>query len=519
MTSNFQDKPGLQRETGGVGNRVATSVSLLWSVTMLTRGLQLVTTAVLARLLTPGDYGLIAMATVVAGFIDLLSNLQVGGAVMRTKEITENHLASAFTVNLIRGLGSVVLLLAVAYPAATLMHEPRLAPVLAILSLSALMGCLHNPYFLLYARNINYRREALRNASGAIFGSLAGVTAALWFHSYWALVVASLTTSFVAMSLSYWRVPGLPRLGLSHAREFISFGGTLLLINVAEYINSKVDYFLVGRGLGDSALGAYHVGQQVTTMVTGDIVGPINQALIPAFSIVSHDAERLRFGYRRLQSLTVALALPVGFGASMLADDIIRLLVGRQWEMAIPVIRCLAPLAAINTMIYSIESLALATNNGRLLVIRTFIFLAVRATLMVVGFYLGGYLGIIHARVISGAFFVIYGLTLAGRITGSRWYEPVIMSWRSFLSLGAMIVILSLLSQAPLIPQNSKTEVAGGLFLLAAKVLAGGLSYVAVHLALWRLCKLPDGAERTLQLQLERLAGKVLSALKRQKSE
>lgn len=512
-TESTPPDPAMARDSHGVTDRVAKSVTMLWSVTMLTRVMQLVTTALLARLLTPADYGLIALAATVVGFLDLVTNLQIGGAVMRSKEITDEHLGSAFTVNLLRGLITTGLLFILAGPAANFMGDERLTDVLRVLSAGALMNCLHNPYFMLFARNIDYRREAMRNGVAAIIGSLAGIASAFIFRSYWALVTGSLATNFVALALSYWKVPAFPKLSLKKAGEFVSFGSWLVLINIAEYINHKVDYLLIGRGLGDRTLGAYHVGQQVTVMVTGDVVGPINQALIPAFSIVSEDPERLRAGYRRLQSLTLAIALPIGFGISLLGKDIVYLLVGRQWELAIPVIHFLAPLIAMQTMVASIESLALATNRGKSLVIRTFVFLGVRTALMFGGFYLSGYYGIIYARMVSGTFFYIYGLMLAASITKSHWYDPIIASWRSFAAVAVMIGSLLLFPDQVSVwgidPQSQGIMIAA----LVAKVVVGALAYCGTHIILWKASGYPDGAERTLLRQIERVLSKVLGRL------
>ena len=507
MTDPSYDRtnPALERDTGGVTDRVAKSVTMLWLVTMLTRLMQLITTAILARLLNPGDYGLIALAMTVVGFLDLITNIQIGGAVLRTKDLSDDHLASAFTINLLRGVFTALLLCAFADPVANFMGDARLVAVLRVLAAGCVMNGLHNPYFMTFARNIDYRREAMRNGLAAIFGGLAGVAAAFIFRSYWALVAGPLSTNFIAMATSYWRVPRLTRLSLSKAGEFISFGSWLVLINIAEYINAKVDYLLIGKGLGDRALGAYHVGQQINVMVTGDVVGPINQALIPAFSIVSDDPDRLRTGYRRLQTLTLAIALPIGFGISMLGRDIITLLVGGQWEQAIPVIHIIAPLTGLQTMIASVESLALATNRGKTLVIRTFVFLGIRSLLMVAGFYTYGYLGIIYARTISGTLYLIYGLKIAASITQSRWYDPIAMSWRSFTSVGAMIGLLWLVPDQLHFEELSAGNHIMQIVALGAKVLLGGVTYAGTHLILWNLCGRPDGAESTLIQQIRRV--------------
>lgn len=499
------DPTFFQRDHGRVSDRVVTSAALLWATSMLLRVLQLATTAILARILSPADYGVIALATAVVGFLDLMSNLQVGGAIIKSRALTTEHLDTAFTLNLVRGCLTAALLAAFAGPVAAYMHDPRLTAVLLALAVPAVIGCIHNPYFLLLERNLDFLRESKRSASAALVGSVVGIAAALILRSYWALVAGSTATSATMMILSYWGVPGRPKLGLAKASELLSYGSWLVLINIMEYVNSKIDYVLIGRGLGSQVLGAYHVGQQITLTATGDVVAPLTRVLLPAFSILSDDLARLRAGYRQIQSLTLAIALPIGFGVSALAENIILLLVGRTWELAVPVITYLAPIIALHTMIASVESLALSMGRGRLLVVRTGVFLCIRTALMFAGFYYGGFLGIIYARMISGSVLLIYGLALAARITHGRIIDPIMSSWRSFASVAVMWCVLHLASSGSL-ASLSIVALAG---LLLAKIALGGVVYAGTHALLWRLAGLPPGAEQHILNQGRRMLGKL----------
>jgi O-antigen/teichoic acid export membrane protein len=505
MTTGESDPKPFQRDYERVSDRVVTSAALLWATNMLLRVLQLATTAILARILSPADYGIVALATTVVGFLDLMSNLQVGGAIIKSRDLTLEHLDTAFTLNLIRGCLTAVLLAVFARPVASYMHDPRLTSVLIALAVAAVIGCIHNPYFLLLERNLDFWRESKRSASAALAGSLVGIAAALMLHSYWALVASSIATSATMMILSYWGVPGRPKLGLAKASELLSYGSWLVFINIMEYINSKIDYVLIGRSLGSRVLGAYHVGQQITLTATGDVVAPLSRALFPAFSIMSADLDRLRTGYRQIQSLTLAIALPIGFGVSVLADNIILLLAGRTWELAVPVVIYLAPIIALHTMIASVESLALSMGQGRLLVFRTGIFLCVRTGLMVAGFYYGGFLGIVYARMVSGTFFLVYGLALAAKITRGRLIDPIVSSWRSFASVVVMWCGLRLVSSGDIV-SLSIVALAG---LLIAKIALGGLLYAGTHALLWRAAGLPHGAEQHIMDQGRRMLRKL----------
>jgi O-antigen/teichoic acid export membrane protein len=493
------------RRGGAIGNRLASSAVLLWGTTMLLRVLQLATTAILARILDPADYGLVAIAMVVVGVLNILSNFQFGNAIIKTRELGAAHLDTAFTLNLIRGVLSAAALVALARPVSGYMHEPRLAAILYVLAVPALVGGLHNPFFFLFARDLNFLRESRRDALATVLGSAAGIAAAFLFRSYWALVIGAVTTQLTAPCFSYWRVPGRPRLSLAKSREILGFGSWLVLMNALDFLNWRVDYVLIGQGLGPKALGAYNLGGTLTNTATGDVVSSLGRALFPAFSMLAHDPARLRQGYRQIQSITLTIALPIGFGMSAVAADVVLLLFGGKWGMAIPVVTLLAPMAALQTMIASIEALALSADKGRLLFFRSGAFFVVRVALMFGGFYLGGYVGIIYSRVISGTFFLLYGLALAAAITGGHWYDPIVASWRSFAAVAVMYAGLAWLPFA----DAWRLGVAGLAAVLGAKILLGAVLYVGVHGALWWACGRPDGAERRLLQQAARLLRKM----------
>jgi O-antigen/teichoic acid export membrane protein len=492
------------RETGRVGDRLANSAVLLWVTTMVMRGQQIVTTTILARLLDPSDYGVMAMAVVITEFLDLLSNIQVGSAIIRIQELDKKHLDTAFTLNVIRGLLSAAVIFLIARPAAAFMHDPRLADVLYVLMIPAVLGGIHNPHFILYSRDLDFSRDARRSAIAMFTGGVVAVIVAFVYHSYWALVANAITGSLLYAGLSYWRVPGRPALSLAKSRDLLGFGSWIVLINMLDYVNFKLEYLLIGNRIGGSALGAYNFGSQLTSQATKDVAISLSRALLPAFSIISADMERLRTRYGEVQSITLALALPIGVGMSALAANTVLLLVGHKWQLAVPVVEFCAPIFALQTITSSIESLAFALNKGRLIFIRTVVFLVIRSGLMVGGLVLGGFMGIIYARFVAGIFQFVYSMFLVSRLTGARVWDPLIASWRTFAAAAAMWVALTRLP-FPDVTALAVLPLAGWLIV---KILLGIAVYVGLHLALWVAAGRPDGAESRLGSQASRLAGK-----------
>jgi PST family polysaccharide transporter len=369
----------------------------------------------------------------------------------------------------------------------------ELIGILYVLSFVPILKGMSNPYFILYERDLSFKRESLRLVLSSLGGSLVGIVLAVLFRTYWALVGGVVVSTALSTVLSYWRVSGIPRFSLAKTAELLSFGGWLLLIRVIDYLNGRLDYLLIGRSFGSGKLGSYHIGQQTILIATGDVIGPISRAIFPAFSMISSDPERLRWSYRKTQSVLLALTLPIGFCVSVLAQDIVLFLVGRKWMDAVPVIELLAPIIALHALLAGVEGVALTTGQTRALLWRTTLFFVVRASLLVVGFNLGGFLGIVYARVASGLFFLVYGLGLAARITGSRFSEPLLDGWRSFASVGIMAAALATLPPAS--PAAALPHVG---LLLGAKIAMGGALYAATHILLWLASGRPTGAETRL---------------------
>jgi PST family polysaccharide transporter len=493
------------RDTGRVGDRLANSALVLWVTTVFLRLQQIVTTTILARLLDPSDFGLVSLAVVVTEFLDLLSNIQVGAALIRMTELDKKHLDTAFTLNLLRGLLSATVIALIARPAAAFMHDPRLADVLYVLTIPAILGGIHNPHFILYARNMDFAKDARRNAIGLFFGSAAAIGVAVVFHSYWALVANAIIANLIYASLSYLRVPGRPALSLAKSRDLLGFGSWLVFINIIDYVNFKLEYLVIGNRIGNAALGAYNFGSTLTASATKDVTTSLGRALLPAFSIISADPERLRKRYTEVQSITLALALPIGVGMSALAANIVLLMVGRKWLLAIPVVEFVAPVFALQTLTAGIESLAFALNKGRLIFFRSLLFLVFRSSVMIAGFVLDGFMGIIYARFITGIGNFIFNSFLVSRLTGAGVLEPVTASWRSFIAAAGMWAVLT---QLPY-PDVLKLSILPLGAWLIAKIGIGAITYIGLHFLLWVASGRRDGVETRLLGQASRVMGRL----------
>jgi O-antigen/teichoic acid export membrane protein len=282
-------------------------------------------------------------------------------------------------------------------------------------------------------------------------------------------------------------------------------GGWLLVQNMLGYFALRAEYFFIGRMMEPKTLGAYHLGNQINTMATGDVIPTLTRALFPAFAMIQEDPQRLRRTYLNVQATCLALALPIGFGLGLLAEPLILLFFGHGWGLAVEVVRFIAPISAIQTMGAGVEVLAMAVNRPKGLAARSVVNIVVRTAAIIVGFWAMGLTGLLLGRTVSGIVFAFFSLSLAARLTGGSVWEPFGAAWRSFLAVAAMAAALLLAPQP--------AWAALGFWALMAqamvRIVAGGIIYCAVHYGAWLFAGRPNGAERLLGRQIGRLTGRL----------
>jgi PST family polysaccharide transporter len=509
-----QPQPELLKRTGGrLGRRTASGAGLLYLLSVALKGITFVTTLVLARILVPGDFGLVALASTIVGLIDILSNVQTSAALIKEKEPEKAHFDTAFTINALRGLLTAGVLAAIAAPFAAWMESPELEGVLYALTIPALATGLTNPYFILYARNLDFRLETTRRGLSALVGSAVAIALAYLTRSYWALVFSSIASAVVLAALSWWRVPGRPGLSLARFGDIFGFGSWLVLFRALQFAGNRFDYIFIPRVLDKATLGAYHVSGQINRTAGNDLVLALSRALFSAFSMMVEDRDRLRRNYVKVQAVAVATSLPVGVGMGLLAEPLILVALGPQWDLAIRVTQVLAPVLSLQALAAGSEGVAMALDRTRDLAIRSAIFVTARTGLVVAGFYLGGFPGFLVGRAVaSGLVFPAYNLWLGAQLTGGRWWQSLAASWRGFAAAGVMAAGLLLLPD-PMFRTLPFLEL---LLHFAGRVALAAALYVGALALFWRLSGRPgESAETLLAGQVRAMGGRLFGKLRR----
>jgi len=318
------------------------------TVTLFAQGtrlvLQMVSTIVLARLLTPQDFGLIAMVTTVTGLVAVFKDMGLSMATVQRTEINHHQVSTLFWVNVLFSMGIMLVTVLLAPLIVWFYDEPRLFWVTALFALGFLFSGIAVQHQALLRRQMRFGLLSIVEIVGTIIGVCAGVISAGCGAGYWALVIMPLVTAAVIAAGVWiacdWR-PGSPH-RRSGVREMLLFGGNLTAFNIVNYFGRNLDKALIGRVWGAGPCGLYSKAYGLLMVPLRQISAPLFAVALPGLSRLQEEPERFRSYYVKALSCMAFFTMPLGVLLFVLAGESVRLVFGPQWTDATAVFRYLA---------------------------------------------------------------------------------------------------------------------------------------------------------------------------------
>lgn len=488
MTGNISEQADARPET--IAGRVAAGTSWLLTVTVVTRLLGLLNIVVLARILSPAAFGIVGMAMLVIELAMTLSDMQIANALLRQKRSDRAIYDTAFTFALIRGVITALAIVIAAWPAALYFGEPQVAPVIVVLALVPLIDAFRSPRFIEYARQVDYRREAVVMCSARFCALLTMVSIGIATRSYWALVAGTIAASVVAVAVSQIYKPYFPRWSLADRSIFLGFGIWMTLAAAVNYLAARTNAIVVGTVFSASVFGLFILGFQMVTFATAQVAQPFQHSLFAGLARIGDDAGRKLRAFLLAQATLLGLMVPVGIGIALTAREIVLLLAGAQWLGSVAVLQALAPILALTTISSTAQALLMADGKVRAIFERNLANLLVGIPIMIAGAHFGGFNGVLIASVINGAIFIALTLHMVTRHYPVGLFAILAANYRTLL---ASLVMLAFVSLVPLRSEN----IASALLSLVTKAGLGAIVYFVTLFALWHLAKRPEGFEST----------------------
>jgi O-antigen/teichoic acid export membrane protein len=459
-------------------------VSMRWGIRLI----GLVSVAVLARLLTPADFGIVAMALVVSGLLDTVSYAGVDLALIRSRADTSDLRDSAWTIQVMQATLVAALLLMVAPVAASYYNEPRVATVIRWLALKSFIDGFQNIGVVAFQKDLDFAKEFRFNIFSRLLNLIAAIGAAVIFRNYLALVIGMLSGSFITVAMSYVMHPYRPRFSLAKVRQLSSFSTWLLLSRVGTFLAGGSDQFIAGGIVGATALGNYNVSTQLATMPSVELVMPLRRALFPNLSRQQDDPEAFRRMVLHAFGTLAILCFALSFGLVMTADDVVPILLGPQWHEATTLVKWLAVYGAFASLASMLEIPMWVLGKTRQTALQSWLQVIVLVPLVVISIHEYGILGAAVSRATVAIFMFPLLMYFAARVCPVSLRDLASTLWRPLLAGVLMMLSLS----APLAyPSNVW-------LMLLAKVALGGSVYVGTLLVSWMLSGKPDSIEAAM---------------------
>ena len=473
----------------------------IWMIAMrwMMRSMGLFSTVVLARLLTPDDFGVVAIALIMVGLLETIAYLGVDLSLIKDQHAGRDDFDTAWSVQLIQGAMISLLLLVCAPFMAAYFHEPRAVAVILWLAVRPIIDGLVNIGLVAFRKDLNFALEFRFHVATKLVGVVIQIGAALLFRNYWALVVGMIASSVTTVVMSYLLHPYRPRFTLTQAAKIWSFSQWLLVARVGSFFNRRADEFVVGNLLGTAAMGGYHVIYELASTPTSEIIMPMRRALFPALSRVADDVvvyQRMVIDTLR-SSAVICFGLGVGLACS--ADQVVPLVLGPQWLSTVPLLRWLA-LFGVSAAVSSVLEVPLwVAGRTQLSALNNWIELALLVPLL--------YLATRHWGVQGAA---------AGRFAVSVCMVPVAW-WMVQSACGLSVTTMARALVSPLI---AAVTMAPAMFAVGAMsawplglrlpvtLLAGASTYCLTLWLLWRFAGRPPGIESTAMAAITRFVGK-----------
>jgi O-antigen/teichoic acid export membrane protein len=476
-----------------IGRRIADGAIWMVGFRMADRLLGLVSTLVLARLLTPADFGLVAMATAFIAMLELATAFSFDVALIQNRNATRQHYDSAWTMNVLLGIGMGAVIFAAAPFVAAFYRTVEVAGILQLLTLGIVAQGAENIGTVAFRKELDLRREFIFLFTKRLLAVVVALSLAFAWRSYWALVAGMVVGRVAGALFSYMIHPYRPRPDISRVRELVRFSKWIWLNSALNFVNLRAADFFIGRIAGARALGTYSLGYEIANLPTSEMAAPLSRAVFPGYALVSGDAEAMRSTFRSTVGVLALAAVPAGLGISATALQIVTVVLGDAWLDAVPVMELVAIAGIFVALASNASYVCLAVGRPRLITLLVALHSIVLLPALGLLVPSHGAIGAAIAVFGAAAVWTPAALATAARVAGLDVVDAAGVLVRPLIAGAAMYFAVR---------QVGALFASPGILALASMIVSGIAVYLTVLLGLWWALRRPEGAEAAILRRL-----------------
>lgn len=490
--SSESPEPGTVRH--GVTRGAAWTLAATWG----DRVFGVLSVSILARLLTPSDFGLIGMAVAAIALLDAFTSFGFEWALVRQPDLQPRHLNTAWTLRVMVALGILLVLIACSGLVADYFREPRLQIIVVLLGVAKVINSLENIGMVIFRREFRFEKEFALNLWSRLANLSVTIPVAIITRSYWALVAGLLASRLAGLAVTYIQHPYRPRPSLAAARELFSFSMWLQITSALQLLKERSTDFVLGRIIGAHGVALYLMSHEVANLATSELSAPINRAVFSGYAKFAGDVPRMRDAYLSVASVIWLVALPAVAGLACTAPQVIVLFLGAQWIEAVPVLQLLAIGGLASVMASNTNSVFLTMGKPMLNTVLSAITVVLLLPSVI---FFARQFGVVGAAAAYTAttwatlpviFWMLHRLIRVG------FLQLLQRVWRTTFATAAMVAVVLAIRRPGVVEGFGANLLDLGIY-----ASTGAVTYVACLYLAWRISGKPAGAEtQTLDIIL-----------------
>lgn len=384
-------------------------ISWMGTLRVSTRGLAFLRLAILTRLLTPSQFGTFGIASLVLGFVEILTETGINIFLIQEGAKIEKYINTAWIVSIIRGVLITILICITAPFVTTFFDSTDTLPLLLLISLVPLIRGFINPAIIQFQKELQFNREFWFRFSLFAIDSFVAIVLALLTRDAASFVWGFIASGIVEVFASFLLVRPRPRFVFSFKdlRYVINRGKWMTLAGIFEYLFQHVDDMVVGKILGTGSLGLYQVGYKISTLPISEIADVISRVTFPVYVRISQDRQRLVRGFLRTTFAIFLITIPFGILLTIFGEPLVRIFLGEQWMPVVPALKVLALFGTVRALSNSSAALFLALKRQDIVALLSFLSFAVLAVIIVPLVQTGGIVGAGFAALLSSVIVIL----------------------------------------------------------------------------------------------------------------
>ncbi|MGX2040722.1 lipopolysaccharide biosynthesis protein [Methylocaldum sp. MU1018] len=325
------------------GKKTVHAVAWNYASFALSKGVTLITMAVLTRLLPPETFGLVGLATVVISYFSLLQDLGLGSALIQQRSDVQEAANTVYAANLLIGIAFFLIAFGIAPAVAIFFREPAVDLMLRILALTFVIDPFGSVHTALLQRDLAFRKKLIPDLGRLIVKAAVTIVLAVKGYGAWSLIIGQLTSSVSGVVLARIALRQKLRMRIDRAQldRLLRFSVPFMGFNLVNAFISNLEFIVIGRTLGDAALGVYGITYRILDLLIMNVWVVLAGAMFPALATMQHQPQLLRRTFLSVTRYVQVFIVPISLGLMITAEPIVLVLLGSQWLDAIPILRLL----------------------------------------------------------------------------------------------------------------------------------------------------------------------------------